>query len=1085
MPPHVGPSRLVNANPPRSRRPPGSRTSSTPARKSNLHGRGRPQKACRGRENGSHYGSHAPKSRRSTARFPQAKTQAETQAGRALVAPTLSGQSNGIWSTAVWTVFWDGYASGATQSDRFLRTFGGGVRSGHLVQCTPLDSLMPHEHTRLPVTVEECLRFRYPVCEGLGCVKTVRAAVTIVQPLFVGDVVSTLPVIRRKFGMLLRLRDKQQTWYTQFWLQILQYHLIEYIICRFCLAQYQGAIAKRMQVEAIWQLAFNQGDAILVAPCGYGKSVVFHTFTILTGLTTIMVVPLSVIGNQQQDIVNAVADTHGGRSLSVATNGRLQAKFLDAAAINAALVSGEPITTRIRDGTYNFLITSPEVLLDNVLGAILREYGIPKLGLVAIDELHLVRHWDSFRKSFARLGVVRGWVGNHVPLFGCSGTLSDGDRVMIQSRCAFQPVGRLARQTQIFRELIDRPNLSLRLCPMPPTGQNQFDALAFLCSDVPASQDLSSHGAASSQHLPRTHLEIPVTLVYIDNSDRLLTAQDCIRLHLVSNGFTVDQSTTMVQVFWSGTDPMDKEILERDLAREQPGTRIVLCTMALSMGLDCPCVRRVVQFGSWPKACVASLWQRFCRAARRHGMSACVYIFLPRAIFELVYARQGNGSKAVPWGQCICAPLIPDTYCCSCARDEHSNRPSKFSYGCAGSTAEQRLVLTSRPGVSKFPLHLVELVAAPCLRRFLLAYLSESEANLLSLSIGGECCNGRHCMTSDEIDASIPVLPPRRSTRATIGAHSKRILEVVLRPFLSRYSETLAHANGLVAPIGPGSLLADFDMVLADSLRTFIVSPEPSAIAIIVARLASVIPQSSLPLLWTLDPGLARLGSGIFDLWERLWAVIQPSQAIQGPRPAGLQPTGLRSAESQSAESQSVESQSVESQSAESHTVGGISKLEDQALGMEGLYAFDFEFQVGSSQKSRLHQAGLMNELEPPASARFHAPHQTGPVAKSSALKPCRQAISPGESRVRLRASPKQAQCLPSVEEALGEDAEAGRSAGATNIEHELDVDTRVYSVGVGLDGETRRKRRRPAHMDVYEVNYSSSPTKSPRRSFR
>ena len=243
----------------------------------------------------------------------------------------------------------------------------------------------------------------------------------------------------------------------------------------------------------------------------------------------------------------------------------------------------------------------------------------------------------------------------------------------------------------------------------------------------------------SSQHpvLPRSHLEIPVTLVYIDNHARLITAQDYLRSRFVRVGFSSEQSISMVRIFWSKTDPIDKDILERDLAQEQPSARIVLCTMALSMGLDCPCVHRVVQFGTWPNACMASLWQRFCRAACRRGMNATVYIFLPRGIFELVYAKQGNGSSAIPWGQCIHTPIIADTHICSCVRDGQGDAASELNQECTGLTSKVQDLIRLRGDGSQYPLHLIRFIAAPCIRRFLLAYLSESKTKYASIVVGG------------------------------------------------------------------------------------------------------------------------------------------------------------------------------------------------------------------------------------------------------------------------------------------------------------------------------------------------------------
>lgn len=372
-----------------------------------------------------------------------------------------------------------------------------------------------------------------------------------------------------------------------------------------------------------------------------------------------------------------------------------------------------------------------------------------------------------------------------------------------------------------------------------------------------------------------------------------------------------------------------------------------------------------------------------------------------------------------------------------------------FSYGCAGLAGGMRAELHLKVAASQYPLRLVQLVAAPCIRRFLLAYLSESEANLLSLLNGGNCCNGRHCMTKAEIDASIPVLPPKKSTRVGIGAHSKQILETVLRPFLSRYSETLAQVNNLVVPIGLGSLFAESEVVLAESLRTFVACEEPCHVTAFTAHLAATIPPVTRPLLWILDPGLERLGIGLLGLWDRLWVLVQPARVIQELEFDGLgtQETGAEL---------------------------GVCEIEDQALGMEGLRTFDLELEPGISQQSQSQQAMLVKELEPPASARFDVYTRRNLATGSSSPPSRRRALSSPESRVNLRSFPGKAQQLPRVVEAFGEELEIG--AG---------VEDRVYSIGVGPDGVAGRKRQRPKYLEGYDVEYSSSPTKSPCRPFR
>jgi len=53
------------------------------------------------------------------------------------------------------------------------------------------------------------------------------------------------------------------------------------------------------QVRALRRLIFGKGDTLLVARTGFGKSLIFHAFSILTGLITIQINPLSKLGDEQ------------------------------------------------------------------------------------------------------------------------------------------------------------------------------------------------------------------------------------------------------------------------------------------------------------------------------------------------------------------------------------------------------------------------------------------------------------------------------------------------------------------------------------------------------------------------------------------------------------------------------------------------------------------------------------------------------------------------------------------------------------------------------------------------------------------
>ncbi|KAK3360848.1 hypothetical protein B0T24DRAFT_692864 [Lasiosphaeria ovina] len=65
--------------------------------------------------------------------------------------------------------------------------------------------------------------------------------------------------------------------------------------------------ARQGQVEAVYRLVHQQKDTVLVAATGYGKSAVLYAFSALTILTTVQIVPLTKLGeNQRDDITRAV-----------------------------------------------------------------------------------------------------------------------------------------------------------------------------------------------------------------------------------------------------------------------------------------------------------------------------------------------------------------------------------------------------------------------------------------------------------------------------------------------------------------------------------------------------------------------------------------------------------------------------------------------------------------------------------------------------------------------------------------------------------------------------------------------------------
>jgi superfamily II DNA helicase RecQ len=105
-----------------------------------------------------------------------------------------------------------------------------------------------------------------------------------------------------------------------------------------------GKDPKEQQVRCLRRLVFGLGDALLIAKTGFGKSIIFHAYSILTGKVTIQLVPLSKLGEEQADQVNTYG-VAGTKACLVSHETKQK---------NPALVS------EIRRCEYTHIVTSPE-----------------------------------------------------------------------------------------------------------------------------------------------------------------------------------------------------------------------------------------------------------------------------------------------------------------------------------------------------------------------------------------------------------------------------------------------------------------------------------------------------------------------------------------------------------------------------------------------------------------------------------------------------------------------------------------------------------------------------------------------------
>jgi hypothetical protein len=71
------------------------------------------------------------------------------------------------------------------------------------------------------------------------------------------------------------------------------------------------------QVESVRRIVFKEGDTLLVASTGYGKSLVLHAVSIIYGGVTLQIVPLTALGEEQ---ARSIATFKGTRPIMISAN---------------------------------------------------------------------------------------------------------------------------------------------------------------------------------------------------------------------------------------------------------------------------------------------------------------------------------------------------------------------------------------------------------------------------------------------------------------------------------------------------------------------------------------------------------------------------------------------------------------------------------------------------------------------------------------------------------------------------------------------------------------------------------------------
>jgi superfamily II DNA/RNA helicase len=423
-----------------------------------------------------------------------------------------------------------------------------------------------------------------------------------------------------------------------------------------------GNEPKEQQVRSLRRLVFGVGDTLLLAKTGFGKSIIFHAYSMLTGKITIQLVPLSKLGEEQVGEINKYPVT--------GTNACLVSH--DTKKKNTSLVK------EIWQGKYTHIVTSPEQIAMDWFLELVRDVDFrDRIGLVAIDECHLVSTWATFREAYAKVFTLRANLLPSVSWFGCTATMTREQEVDVLQFGGFRSEGFNPGELEIIRTSIDRPDISIHFLPIPPKKHASLQCLYPLLDEavhdvthtvLPVSGGEVSHTdrvalsstedsdtdpsdtAESTTEKELTPQNIPKTILFIDGKTKVASVAQALIDELVLIGYSVSQASSMVEEFHSFTPSHNKDRVLDEFRKADSDIRILVATTAVGLGMNLPDIERVVVYGLLITMDLSDLMQRIGRAARAAGRTGDAIIFLPYWLFS-DYGEDKPGQTPLPVGK--------------------------------------------------------------------------------------------------------------------------------------------------------------------------------------------------------------------------------------------------------------------------------------------------------------------------------------------------------------------------------------------------------------------------------------------------
>ena len=606
----------------------------------------------------------------------------------------------------------------------------------------------------------------------------------------------------------------------------LQRDLIERLLERLLVDRFSQASIRpkprTLQVDVLQRLVFARQDLILVAKTGFGKSLIFHAWTILTGKVSIIIVPLLGLADQTYD---DFCEIPGANPIVVSKETRSQHED-----IFAHIHKGDS------KGQFTHLIMGPEQLVSPDFRGLLRNQEFrERIGSLVIDEAHCVLMWSAFRSEYAQVHSVRPLLPPAAVLFACTATLNPALEKQIVRDAGFGRTKVWTPATGLIRGSIDRPEIKLVVSQMSKKAP-MLNILKILRPAIDGIND-----AADRERLP-----LGMTVVFANSRNMVKEICGMIRDTLRRHGYSDRVVKTGVTTYTSRTSKKDRTIRRTMLKDPDSKLLIVIATSAFGMGMDIPHIQTIWQFEGLPldvklrnasDLIVCDLWQRGGRAARGHGMQGLFVILLEHNIAEkeailqkrrlnrmatsvskdrnmpgrnynLTHSRR-NSITADPSSRNSDMPNMvhPDE------EEDNTGEGVAAALQADGEEYSAAVINSESTSIPKFSWS--GLLAATCYRAFVLTHLGESYCSpeLRSESLNpAQCCN--KCNPALDLDSWMPAIPKHsKVTASDVGSPGGIFFQAVC-DWADGEAARLYSGNDLVFDLKGGDLMSKEEMIM-------------------------------------------------------------------------------------------------------------------------------------------------------------------------------------------------------------------------------------------------------------------------------